>query len=55
MCIVRIVPVGYILNFDLEQYEQPNFGVKWNFSKNRIEPVMLNFLATTELQSWESN
>ena len=42
------LPVGHIWKFDLEQYEQFNFGVKWNFSKNRIEPVMLNFLATTE-------
>ena len=41
-------PVGYIWKFDLELYEQRNFGVKWNFSKIRIEPVMLNFLATTE-------
>ena len=42
------VPVGHIWKSDLEQYEQRNFGVKWNFSKIRIEPVMLNFLATTE-------
>ena len=48
MCIVRIVPVGHIWKFDLEQYEHSNFGVKWNFSKIRIEPVMLNFLATPE-------
>ena len=33
---------------DLEQYEQCYFGVKWNFSKIRIEPVVLIFLATTE-------
>ena len=26
----------------------PNFGRKFNFSKFRMEPVMLNFLATTE-------
>ena len=42
------MPVGHIWKFDFEQYEQRNFGVKWNFSKIRIEPVMLNFLATTE-------
>ena len=42
------VPVGHIWTFDLEQYEQRNFGVKCNFSKIRIEPVMLNFLATTK-------
>ena len=42
------VPVGHIWKFDLEKYEQRNFGVKCNFSKIRIEPVMLNFLATTE-------
>ena len=41
------VPVGHIRKFDLEQYEQRNFVVKSNFSKTRIEPVMLNFLATT--------
>ena len=44
----RFVPVGHIWKFDLEQYEQRIFGVKCNFSKNRIEPVMLKFLATTE-------
>ena len=43
------VPVGHIWKFDLEQYEQRNFGVKWNFSKIRIEPVMLNFLAQLKI------
>ena len=42
------MPVGHIWKFDLEKYEKRNFGVKCNFSKIRIEPVMLNFLATTE-------
>ena len=42
------MPVGHIWKFDLEQYEQCNFGVNYNFSKNLIEPVMLNFLATAE-------
>ena len=42
------VPVGHIWKFDLEEYGQRNFGVKCNFSKIRIEPVMLNFLAKTE-------
>ena len=32
----------------LEEYEPRNFGMKFNFSKIRIEPVMLNFLAKTE-------
>ena len=40
--------VGHIWKFDLERYEQRDFGVKWIFSKIRIEHVMLNFLATTE-------
>ena len=44
----KSVPVGHICKFDLEQYEQRDFGVIWNFSKIRIEHVMLNFLATTE-------
>ena len=42
------VPVVHIWKFDLEQYEQCNFGVKWNFSNIRIELVVLKFLATTE-------
>ena len=39
---------GHNWKFDLEKYEQRNLGVKYNLSKIRIEPVMLNFLATTE-------
>ena len=42
------VPVGHIWKFDLEEYELRNFGMKFNFSKIRIEPVMPNFLAKTE-------
>ena len=42
------MPVGHISNIELEQYEQHNFWVRWNFSKIQIEPVMFNFLATTE-------
>ena len=42
------LPVGHIWKFDPEEFEQRNFGVKCNFSKIRIEPVMLNFLAKTE-------
>ena len=42
------MPVGHIWKFDLEQYEIRSFGMKFIFLKNRIEPVMLNFLATTE-------
>ena len=42
------MPVGHIWKFELEQYEQRNFGVKSNFSNFLTEPVMLNFLATTE-------
>ena len=42
------MPVGHIWKFDLEEYELRNFGRKNNFSKFRIEPVMLNFLAKTE-------
>ena len=41
------MPDCHIGKFDLEQYEQRNFGVKCNFSKIRIEIDMLNFLATT--------
>ena len=42
------MPVGHIWKFDLEEYDLRSFGMKFNFSKIRIEPVMLNFLATTE-------
>ena len=42
------VPVGHIWNFDHEEYELRNFGVKRNFSKVLIGHVMLKFLATTE-------
>ena len=42
------MPVDHIWKFDLEEYELRSFGMKFNFSKVRIEPVMLNFLATTE-------
>ena len=42
------VPVGHVRKFDLEQYESRNFGRKFDFSKIRIEPVMLNFLAETK-------
>ena len=42
------MPVGHIWKFDLEQYGLRNFGGKFNFSKTRVEPVMLNFLAETE-------
>ena len=40
--------VGHIWKFDLEEYELRNFEKNFNFSKIRIEPVMLNFLAKTE-------
>ena len=39
------MPVGHIWKFGLEEYELRNFGRKFIFSKIRIEPVMLNFLA----------
>ena len=42
------MPVGHIWKFDLEEYEIRGFGMKIIFSKIRIEPVMLSFLATTE-------
>ena len=42
------VPVGHIWKFDLEEYEQRNFGRKIKFSKLQTEPVMLKFLARTE-------
>ena len=44
----KIVPVGQTWKFDLDEYKLRNFGMKINFSKIRIEPVMLNFLAKTE-------
>ena len=44
----EVVPVGHIWKFELEQRKRHDFGVKWNFSKIRIEHVMLKFLATTE-------
>ena len=46
MCIC--VPVGHIWKFDLEEHETHGFEMKFNFSKIRMEPVMLSFLATTE-------
>ena len=45
---MEYVTVGHIWKFDLEEYEIRSFGMKFIFSKTRIEPVMLNFLATTE-------
>ena len=42
------VPVGHIWKFDVEKHEIRNFGRKFNFSKFRMGPVMLNFLAKTE-------
>ena len=42
------VPVGHIWMFDVQKEETRNFGRKFNFSKFRMEPVMLNILATTE-------
>ena len=42
------VPVGHIWKFVLEEYELRNFGMKLNFPKIRIEPVMPIFLAKTE-------
>ena len=42
------MPVGHIWKFDLEEHEIRGFGVEFNFSKFRMEPVMLSFLATTE-------
>ena len=43
------MPVGHIWKFDLEEYELRNFGMKFNFSKIRIEPVLPNFIAKTEI------
>ena len=42
------MPVSHIWKFDLEEHEIRNFGRKFNFSKFRMEPVMLSFLAKTE-------
>ena len=42
------MPVGHIWKFDLEKLFSPIFGLKSNFSKSRIEHVMLNFRVTTE-------
>ena len=42
------VPVGHIWKFDLEGHKIRDFRVKFYFSKFRMEPVMLSFLATTE-------
>ena len=42
------MPVGHIWKFDLEKHETRSFGRNFNFSKFRMEPVMLNFLATTK-------
>ena len=42
------MPVGHIWKFGFEKCEKNDFGVKGNFSKIRIEHVMLNFLVTTE-------
>ena len=40
------MPVSHIWKFDFEQRKKHDLGVKWNFSKIRIEHV--KFLATTE-------
>ena len=42
------VPVDHIWKFDLEEHETRGFGMKFNFSKIRMEPFMLSFIATTE-------
>ena len=44
----KLVPVGHIWKFDLEKTRTLNFGVKFDFSKIRMEPVMHDFLAITE-------
>ena len=53
------MPVGHIWKFDLEKLFALDFGVKFNFSKIRIDRVMLMFLATTEnirkIRSEDSN
>ena len=46
------MPVAHIWKFDLEK-RALNFGVKFNFSKIRMEPVMHDFLAITESQKRE--
>ena len=49
------VPVGHIWKFDLERSKKTlDFGVKFNFSKFRMEPVMHDFLARTENQKKRS-
>ena len=51
----RDVPVGHIWKFDLERSKKTlDFGVKFNFSKFRMEPVMHDFLARTENQKKKS-
>ena len=64
LCTIRTskkwqtVPVGHIWKFDLEEYEIRSFVMKFNFSKIRIEPVMLNFsrqLKTSEKKSEKPN
>ena len=48
------MPVGHIRKFDLERSKKTlDFGVKFNFSKIRMEPVMHDFLAITESQKRE--
>ena len=42
------MPVGRIWKFALEEHEIRGFGVEFNFSKIRMDPVMLSFLAKTE-------
>ena len=42
------VPVGLIWKLDLEQRKRRDFVLNLNFSKIRIEHVMLKFLATTQ-------
>ena len=48
--VFSFVPVGHIWKSDLEQRKKHDFfGVKWNFSKIRIEHVMLKFLAQLKI------
>ena len=58
-CLSVFVPVGLIWKFDHEKTFSLDFGVKCNFSKIRIEQVMLKLLATTKknqkIKSEESN
>ena len=53
------MPVGHIWKSDIEKAFSPDFEVKSNFSKIRIEHIMLKFLATTEntrkIRSEDSN